>query len=163
MGKRHADAMAEAQGFGKPPEQEQEAQKPERDLDDAGTQERILNPLPRTITLEDGYEITLHEPSIKVRRRIHGLCVRIITDAASLPGINKGLLAYRVVSLIESREDLESDLYFWTAKLFGSAGSIEDKQAKAFAEEISEHMGENENFKLFEELCVISGARVPKN
>lgn len=146
---------------GRPPKTK-EVEKPKLDLDDPNDQDRILNPLPRTFKLRDGYSMTLNEPSLRDRRRIFGFASRVIADACSLPGINKGLLPIRTISLLNSREDLETEMFFWCAKLFGPPGQVTDEQANEFANEIADNASPKDALPIFEALCTIAGADFSK-
>ncbi len=169
MSRRHAEAMAKAHGTSipgddAPSEQGRTASaKPKKDLEDPAVQERIFDPDTKTITFNDGYKLTLNEPSLFARKRIFGFCMRVVSDGLSLPGINKGLLPLRLVSLLNARADLESEMHFWAGKLCGPAGTVSDDQAKQFAAEIEAHADPRDLSIEFQALCVLSGTEFPKN
>jgi len=161
--------MAEAQGKelrvdgAEKPARKAPLPKPPRNLDDQSEQAKIMDPLPRTLTFEDGYEVTLHEPSLSDRKRIFGFAMRVLNDALSLPGINKGLLPYRIVELLNSREDLERQLHFCAAKIVGPAGTISDEHARELAKEIESHALPKDLSILYDAIATIVGADSSKN
>lgn len=167
MGRVHAAAVAEAHGKTLPGDEKRPSprapEKPKKDLDDAAVQAAIFDPETKTVTFVNGYTLKLNEPSLRDRKRIFGFALQVLGDAASLPGVSKGLLALRTVSLLTKREDLETELYFWTAKLFGPAGTISDEQAREFAQEIAKNAGPKDAGPLFDALATIAGADFPKN
>jgi hypothetical protein len=168
LGRATAEALSRHLGNTLPgdtkAEKKPRGENPKKDLDDGKVQERILHPAPRTITFEDGYKLTLHEPSLKVRRRIFGFATRVMGDAGSFPGVrSKEMLALRIVSLLNSREDLEGEMFFWTAKLLDAPGKIDDDKAKEISQEISDHALPADLPTLYEALSTLSGVELAKN
>jgi len=166
MGKHQVAAMAEAYGRqipepGVAPAKPQRSGRPKKDLDDPATQEKIFNPDTHTIKFIDGYTLTLNEPSLTDRKGTFGFCTRVLADAASLPGVNRGLLPVRIMSLLNGRRDLEREMHFWAAKLAGAAGSVTDEQAVEIAKEIESHAWPKDLGPEFNALCVLAGADFP--
>jgi hypothetical protein len=136
---------------------------PQVDLDDPTEQHNILHPGPKEIIFGDGYVVRLHEPSLEARRQIFGFATRVVGDAASLPGLRSGLLPLRILSLLNARKDLSSELFHWAAVLFDGPGKVSDEQAKEFADEIASHAWPKDLGPLYDAIATIAGADFPKN
>jgi hypothetical protein len=130
------------------------AQKPNTDLDDHATQERIRNP--EGCEVELSYEtLRLYPPSFAMRREIYAFCTEILAESAEKGPTSSGVYSMRIVSLI-NRYRNAAQVYRHTAYLFGKPNAINDADSIKFATEIGAQATPDDTAALFSHLCLVA-------
>lgn len=156
-----------------------------RNLDDPAEQEKILNPDPSKIVLDNGSEITLHEPSAQLKRWIIGFYKDVFVASirrtgyeipSVIPGTaeeqmrvlgTKGVVAAVSLLLGENYDEkgrLYSERLFWyIVQMYDRPGRIVGDRAVELAAELSAQASEDDIAKLFTALLNVQKIKDPKN
>jgi hypothetical protein len=190
MGRKTANAISELHGHNpKPVKAEPEPIHPEKNLDDPKVQAEILNPMPMKITLDDGSEITLHEPSAKLKRLLIGFTGTIFFvaqkrkgfDVSSPTGANPSqeelvrlaqqngfilTMGCRNLLCSDAKDDegrlYQDRLFELVVQMYDKPGKITPERGAAFAAELSESVTADDIIKLLAALTQIAAITAPK-
>jgi hypothetical protein len=135
------------------------SEKPEVDLDDPVTQEKILHPDGTDVELSYG-TIKIYPPSAMVGKMAWAFCQEIITDVLETKPTTREVFAIRVLSKIMGTVPPQMRLYRLIAYMLGKPGIIDEKTALQASTELAEKTSSDDVAILFERLSV--GARIGK-
>ena len=149
-----------------PPEPTPEKEKDT--LDDSVRQHDIMHPEGKEVELTYG-KLKLYPPSIEFRRSIFGFCTDTLADVLErmpliAPRTTGEQLRYetvinmRVAARINRSPDVANEIIFFTARLLGPPGKIDDEKAIELGTEIAEHAHWRDLATLFAHLSAVSGA-----